>query len=186
MTKSVYVEGNDSSLVKMFSEEGWKISDDLFSSDLLCLEGGADVTPAIYNEENISSYNNPDKDTLSFGLIALAVKLDIPIVGICRGHQVLAVYHGASLIQDIKGHNNCVHQVEHLGIRYEVISDHHQSVRDAWAYCVDCCFSEEGVCEVMEYLGNGYRHLGVQFHPEWANKGHESRELFFKLLGEIV
>lgn len=178
--KAVYVEGFDPLMEKMFVEEGWTIAPDILSADLLCLEGGADVSPELYGEDNTSSYNNVGKDVTSFGLLAMADLLEIPVVGICRGHQVLAVSHGLKLNQHIDGHNGGEHEVSYSGKFYQVSSVHHQSViSESW---VDATHTSDNIVEIIQW---DEMHLGVQFHPEYHQQGHECRDLFFQLLNNL-
>ena len=71
--------------------------------DGLIIPGGADVDPALYGEENTACMGvDRALDDLEMELIDYAVKRYVPILGICRGHQILNVYFGGSLIQDIR------------------------------------------------------------------------------------
>lgn len=71
--------------------------------DGLIIPGGADVDPALYWEENTACMGvDRALDDLEMELIDYAVKRYVPILGICRGHQILNVYFGGSLIQDIR------------------------------------------------------------------------------------
>ena len=71
--------------------------------DALILSGGHDVTPRFYNEEPSQKLGEiwPERDEFDFYLIKSAEKKEIPILGICRGAQILTVYHGGSLYQDL-------------------------------------------------------------------------------------
>lgn len=184
--KSVYVEGDDTLLTKMFREDGWFIVDSIFSADLLCLEGGADVTPILYAEENTHSYSNEEKDIHSLGLIGVAVLRDIPIVGVCRGSQILNVYHGGTMVQHIEDHAGPDHTVYYHGRDWVVSSSHHQESVPYDNY--ETYVADDGTCEAF-FVDKGPEtktHLGVQFHPEYFPKGHECRKLFYLMLSEIM
>lgn len=182
--KKVFIEGVDHSLTTMFEEEGFIVVDDLEDADLLCLEGGADVNPAMYGEENTASHFSNKKDIESFGLANMAQYVyNIPIVGICRGSQVLSVLNGGKLEQHIDGHALYAgHQLEYNGRSYHVSSAHHQ---EAIPNCEEgqVLRAPDGTVEVHMYPD--VRHLAFQPHPEYHAKGHECRELFFGLLDNV-
>lgn len=177
----VYVENNNSQIERMFEQNGYECVNDIFSSDLLCLDGGADVSPEIYGHTNIHSYSDIDLDQQSFGLIALAEWLNIPVVGICRGAQVMCVYNGGVLNQHIEGHHGPV-SVDIRGVIYQMPCDHHQE-------CIpdlderDIYRSEDGCAEVMIYRDMFM--LGWQPHPEYVGKNSPAQKIFFSVLKEV-
>lgn len=70
--------------------------------DLIIIPGGRDISPSLYlEEENGSKNESKDEDISDYLLLKYAIENDIPILGICRGMQIIAVYYGASLIQDL-------------------------------------------------------------------------------------
>lgn len=179
----VFVEGRDMSLFRMFEEEGHTITNDLLEADLLCLEGGADVTPEIYGHVNKHSANSINKDIASFGLIDVAQRIGIAVVGICRGSQAMNVYNGGSMKQHINGHGLADgHGLTFEGERYNVSSVHHQES----VPIVDEQFitrADDGCCEIVQYPG--MRMFGFQPHPEYHKKGHDCRVLFFSLVDRM-
>ena len=76
---------------------------DITACDGLILPGGLpDIDPANYGERNVACNRiEPELDTAQFRMLDTAVALGKPILGICRGHQLLNVYFGGTLIQDI-------------------------------------------------------------------------------------
>lgn len=76
---------------------------DLESCDGMILPGGLpDVDPVHYGEQNTAcNETDPQLDTAQLNMLDAAMTLDKPILGICRGHQLLNVYFGGTLIQDI-------------------------------------------------------------------------------------
>lgn len=76
---------------------------DLDRADALVVPGGVpDVDPASYGEEvNGAHFIEPEMDRDQFAVIRRAVEKRMPILGICRGHQLVAIHFGATLIQDI-------------------------------------------------------------------------------------
>ena len=183
MSKLVFVEGYDQSLYDMFKEEGYTIVDNILKADLLCLEGGYDVSPEIYGEENTDSQSSLSHDINTFGLMAIATLMDIPIVGICRGHQALCVHQGGKLKQHINGHCQW-HNLVVDGELIPVSSSHHQeAIPYSGVPSEDVYYAEDGVCEVILYRED--YNLGFQPHPEYHQKGHPCWELFFQLIDEV-
>lgn len=97
------------------------------ASDLIIFTGGADIYPGLYNQ-NCHTRTHPaigrdKKEVALFNMFKNKPKL-----GICRGHQLLSVLSGASLIQDVNNHGRA-HPVQiYDGQRFEVTSCHHQMV----------------------------------------------------------
>ncbi len=80
-------------------------TDLLRAVDGLLLTGGADVSPAYYNETpGPYTRTNERRDAFEVSLVREALDLDVPILGICRGFQLLNVVMGGKLIQDLPGH----------------------------------------------------------------------------------
>ncbi len=159
----------------------------------LLLTGGPDVYPGRYNKAYDSSRCGTfdfRRDTLEFALIFMALSNKIPILGICRGQQIMNVALGGSLIVDIpsdfvsdiehrnEGGNGCFHQVTIFeGSRLNEItgqqnglvnSSHHQAVdRLADAFVVTAR-AEDGLIEAIEWKDPVDKpfFLGVQWHPE--------------------
>ena len=159
--------------------------------DALILSGGGDVDPAFYGDTRIPQCGNPDaeRDAFELPLAKMALKRGMPVLGICRGCQVLAVVLGAKLIQDIefeKGiprishsqeppYDRPVHKIflKPGGLLSEIIpksmvetnSSHHQAVKAAIPGMHIDAISEDGIIESFSVEGNR-NVLGVQFHPE--------------------
>lgn len=152
------------------------------SCDGLLVPGGADVDPVHYGQENTASRGiDPERDRDELKLIARFMEAEKPILGICRGEQVLNIALGGTLIQDLpdETHNHNaetdtdrVHRVkvthpvlEKLyGAEFVSNSSHHQAVDRLGRGLSVACVSEDGVVEGIVHE-NG-RVLGVQFHPE--------------------
>ena len=187
---SVFVEGNDYSIVNMFQANDWFVTKNLEEADLVCFQGGADVSPELYGEPNTGSYNQWDIDFLSIVLYNNAKRLGIPRVGICRGGQFLNVMAGGKMIQDYPGHAIAgTHDIafadgyKFLG-KLQVTSTHHQVM-----------VPSKGTQEVIAW-GNNEKEVEIVFnhydlslsfqpHPEYVNKGHECQTLFFTLIEEL-
>ncbi|MBC7330420.1 gamma-glutamyl-gamma-aminobutyrate hydrolase family protein [bacterium] len=147
----------------------------------LLLAGGGDVDPSFYNEENEGSNSiDRERDEWEIKLVKKFREDGKPILGICRGIQVLNVALGGSLHQDIKGHSRNNQELSHLirikegSFLYEILggyeqievnSSHHQAIKDLATTLEATAWSEDGFIEAVE--GNGEEFvLGVQFHPE--------------------
>ena len=162
--------------------------------DLLLMTGGEDVDPARYGEKPSPNLGdvNAVRDEHDFMLLAEARKLRRPIVGICRGMQVMNVFFGGTLYQDLPSefpgllHSHRidpdmrpVHPVEIVeGSRLanvfgatwaRVSSRHHQAVKRMAPGFRATAFSDDGVVEAFE--GMEYPAAGVQFHPEMLVAG---------------
>ena len=148
---------------------------------LLC--GGGDADPALYRAENQGSHPpDPARDRAELALIDAFLSAGRPILGICRGLQMLNLALGGALIQDLPPHlapfhhgaeGDRVHPIRtapdcFLGRLYgpvlAVNSSHHQAVGRLGEGLVPCAWSEGGVVEAAEHAGRPL--LGVQFHPE--------------------
>ena len=146
--------------------------------DGLLVPGGADVDPVHYGQPNTASLGiDPDRDRDELDLIRRFFAAGKPILGICRGHQVLNVALGGSLIQHIPDHSQIdghdrIHPVlavhpflrELYGERFIVNSSHHQAIDRLGNGLSVTCVSEEGIIEGVIHE-NG-RVIGVQYHPE--------------------
>lgn len=144
--------------------------------DRLLLLGGVDIDPYNYGQPNILSFNMDTKrDAIELTLAKRALKHNIPTLGICRGHQMMAIAAGGSLIQDIPydygihGHNNMDHRIivhnplDRWIPSNKVNSYHHQCIDTIPSKFKVVATSNCGIIEAIYKPG----FLGVQFHPEY-------------------
>ena len=96
----------------------------------IVLSGGADVDPAIHSPEEDPSLSKfePGRDSHEFEILNEAIEKDIPVLGICRGIQVINVHAGGTLFQDIPDHANIKKPYDdrHHKVRFEtgsILSD---------------------------------------------------------------
>ena len=158
--------------------------------DGLVLSGGADIDPARYGQidEGLCGGISPLRDEVEITLCRMAVVRDMPVLGICRGHQILNVALGGTMYQDLKVQQGTT--FEHMvpnpvgGMVHEVAivpdtplaalqgaqtmmvnSRHHQAVRDVAPGLVVQATSPDGVIESVYLPGKRFV-WGVQWHPE--------------------
>lgn len=158
--------------------------------DGLVLSGGADIDPDYLGEEPLDCISvNPRRDAQELMLVRLAVERQIPILGICRGIQMLTAALGGKLYQDIKTQHGrpCIEHSQTIArglpshdVKIEkdsllhslmgtetlaVNSFHHQAVKEVPQGFRVTAMSEDGIIEGME--STTFRPiLGVQWHPE--------------------
>jgi putative glutamine amidotransferase len=154
--------------------------------DGLVLAGGADIDPARYGQgpHPATAGLRPDRDAGELVLLGAALGEDLPVLGVCRGMQLMTVHAGGQLSQhlpDEVGHEE--HRPapgvygEHavrlsdgsrlasiLGERVSVRSYHHQGVADAGALSVTG-WADDGTVEAVEDPARTFA-LGVLWHPE--------------------
>ncbi len=151
--------------------------------DELIIPGGLDIQPSYYHEENVACGElDPDLDRYEMKTVEEAVKRKIPILGICRGHQLLNVFFGGSLIQNIfccekhKRYENkdrvhccdvkkgCFLYEVYQSERICVNSAHHQAVKELGKGLIPVQYSQEGIIEAFYH--ESLPVYGVQWHPE--------------------
>lgn len=168
-----------------FAEPGLSLKD---CAGLL-LTGGIDIDPARYAEARHPSVEevNASRDSYEAGLLRQALEADKAVLAICRGHQLLNVCLGGSLLQDIEGGEHVAYQQEGYPSRFHEVaiepdtrlrallgtdrvvvnSRHHQAVtpeRLATGLRVSA-LSSDGLVEAVESERHAWV-LGVQWHPE--------------------
>lgn len=158
---------------------------------LLC--GGLDVEPGRYGEETIPSAGVeilPERDALEWSLLDAAREAGLPVWGVCRGLQVLNVYLGGSLWQDLPSQRPgpVAHSIDdpkdHLAHSVRVVdptaplgnrltpdiprvnSRHHQAVKRLAPGLVSVAESPDGLVEAAILDDAGWWVRGVQWHPE--------------------
>jgi putative glutamine amidotransferase len=156
----------------------------------LVLSGGEDVDPARYGEDPSPALGavEPIRDEMEFRAIACALEQGMPVFGICRGLQVLNVYFGGTLYQDIgterpsdlmheqeqawdkRSHgatvsaNSLLHDI--VGAeRLRINSFHHQAVKQPGRGVEITAVADDGLPEAIECPSHPWL-LGVQWHPE--------------------
>lgn len=150
--------------------------------DGLLLSGGGDIDPSYFGESvlNDTVHCDPIRDAFEIALVRAFAAEGKPIMGICRGEQVIAVALGGSLYQDLPEQLGFVHfdaRLRHFvttkegtalrrlfGERFRVNSTHHQAVRSLPEGFRVSAVSDEGIIEGFEH--ETLPILTTQFHPE--------------------
>lgn len=176
--------------------------DELYSAaDAILIPGGGDVSPALYGQEcHKTTYPSHTRDTVEYSLAQRALADGLPILGICRGHQMMNVAAGGTLIQDIptmvsKAQAHCgagVHSIiterntilDELGIVHDAVNSlHHQSVDTPGSGFHIAAYALDGIVEAIVSSDSPFA-LGVQFHPEMMPITHKPSELIFEILAQ--
>lgn len=151
---------------------------DLAGADALVLSGSAtDVHPRTYGAARDPRTASPDlhRDLRDLAALRVALREDLPVVGVCRGAQLMTILFGGDLDQHVDGHaGDKPHRVATrkgsairtaLGPEPEVVSDHHQAVRRLGHGLHVTARAPDGLPEAVEVPGRTLA-LGLQWHPE--------------------
>jgi putative glutamine amidotransferase len=166
---------------------GFGASEVIAALDGLILTGGGDVDPAAYGEAPGSEVRgvDPTRDGSERALLAAALAVDMPVLAICRGLQVLNTERGGTLHQhlpDVVGHHDHRHApsvfgevkvtttpdsttAEIFGSGATVLCSHHQAINHLGAGLTPTALADDGVIEAVELTGSPFV-VGVQWHPE--------------------
>lgn len=150
--------------------------------DGLILCGGCDVDPKYYNEEINGSINiDINRDENEFALLKAYIDAGKPVFGICRGFQLINIYFGGTLYQDIKEANlhrrinevDSVHSITAnedsiigrlYGRNVSINSAHHQALKDLGKGLKATAYWQDKYIEAIEHTELPI--FGVQWHPE--------------------
>ncbi|MEI3346890.1 MAG: gamma-glutamyl-gamma-aminobutyrate hydrolase family protein [Dysosmobacter sp.] len=144
----------------------------------LLLPGGGDLEPWRYGQKNTASQGlEPERDCAEFELIERYLSLRRPILGICRGMQVLNVFFGGTLLQDLPGHSQIqgqdrFHFIQTFPSPFAqlypslsiVNSAHHQAVDRPGSGLQVVQIALDGTPEALTHQHHDV--WGVQWHPE--------------------
>ena len=183
-------------------QERFDISEIIPGIDGVIITGGGDINPKLYKDENTDSRNIQDnRDSTEMELLAASEKNNIRTLAICRGHQMLNVYKGGTLVQDIDKkikeplahtqiNEKTSEHVHKVGIEpdtnlYRILnkrnigvnSIHHQCVDKLGRELVVSAKSQDGIIEGIESTSS-WDAIGIQWHPEYLRTDEESNKLF--------
>lgn len=206
-----WIKGVDSTLnvVVMYGMPQDSVDAYLQKADGIILTGGNDINPLWYGkpeyEEYCETFDNY-RDTLEMGMINYAMKNYVPVVGICRGFQLMNVANGGTMIPDIQKFKNIEeikHRINNTDSAHIVIPEagswiatlypkaaetlwintlHHQAIDQIAPNFKVAAYSEDGIIESIELVdttGSKQFAIGVQWHPELL------RDEFSNFLGNI-
>ena len=190
-----------------FNENEEVIKSQMEMVDGLLLSGGQDVNPHNYGEEPMPKLGDtfPERDDFEYGLLKAALDQKKPILGICRGFQIINTFFKGSLYQDLSyigtdvlKHNqvNSPSRVTHSVMvdkttklfdifgeeKIMVNSFHHQAVKALGEGLVISAKAPDGITEAIEKLEYPFL-VGVQWHPEML---HVSVEMMNKLFTSFI
>jgi putative glutamine amidotransferase len=169
-----------------------RVADYARALDGLVLQGGSDVSPATYGEEPLSAEWAGDRlrDVYEIELVHEFVEAGKPVLGICRGAQLINVAFGGTLHQDIPGHRSDDYERHRHEIRFEpgsglarlyrgverpmVSSIHHQSIKTLGrGLAIEAWSEPDGIVEAIRANGRSYV-FAVQWHPEFHHPGESA------------
>jgi len=177
--------------ISMFADEYLSAID-----GLILIGGSNDIDPAFYKEENVASREClGEKDALEIQFVYSCLRLHKPLLGICRGMQILNVALGGSLVQHLPSsklhlqpekQESLIHSLHicHSSIFTDgdmmTNSIHHQAVNSIGKDLRITGRSEDGTIEMIEHIDAPI--IGVQWHPECLPESKETRILFHWLV----
>lgn len=183
----------------------------LDGADGLLLTGGEDIEPSWYGAQPSPLLSPPsrERDLLELALFAIARQRELPILGICRGIQLINVAMGGTLFQDLPSErpgtvnhrpdgarNVGTHRLRLQrgsraadalgGISVTVNSSHHQAIKDLAPGLVATGWTEDDLIEAAESPDGSPWLLAVQWHPEemHADRDAPDRGLFAALVNQ--
>lgn len=160
--------------------------------DGLILCGGNDLNPELYGQKPHASVNDVSKrrDEVEWRLLENALRIDMPVLAICRGMQLLNIQRGGTLIQDIKtslpdsddhessttaeDFEHVAHELEItpdsklaqiIGTRVKCNTHHHQAIGELGKDLVVTSKHHDGIIESLETTDDKFI-IGIQAHPE--------------------
>ena len=170
--------------------------------DGLILSGGGDPDPNLYGEDCLQEIGDitPERDTFELAILEEFLRTKKPILGICRGLQLMNVFYGGTLYQDIKYvDTNIQHKQKWLAdlpthdinilennILFEIFgkkartnSFHHQMIKDLGRELTSIATANDGVIEAIQNKNYPFFY-GVQWHPEMmASRGNLGMKKIF-------
>lgn len=165
--------------------------EDLKTVDAVVLWGGEDISPKIYKQQAVHAYADNElsmRDKYEVLIANEAIRLGIPIIGVCRGAQLLCALAGGSLWQHVDNHVGRGHLITYKGKAVFSNSAHHQMMRptpddEILAVSTDILSptkyadedkgiqTKEPEPEVVYFPF--LNAVGIQGHPEWLSYSHD-------------
>lgn len=185
------------------------IGDSMKGVDAVVFWGGTDIHPSLYDEP-AHMYNQvrglptmPSRDVFEKRAMLYCIANNIPIIGVCRGAQLMCAIAGGSLVQHCHGHNSGTHDIVTVeGEHMQCTSAHHQMMvlqnvpheLLAWSKDKRSRTYEDGWGTNIEYMKTArepeivyfptVKGLAIQGHPEWMSKSDRFCEYVNELIEE--
>ena len=177
--------------------------------DGVIMTGGVDIHPFKFNEEPNPKIGeiSKERDDFDFLIMKHAFEKNKPIFGICRGIQLINVFFGGTLIQDINSQKNtkilhsqtaprdvATHKIkikkdsiiyDIFGTSAEVNSFHHQAIDKLSKDFKITSTANDGIVEAIEYKKKDRFIFGVQWHPECMTEKDEKMQNIFSMFVDI-
>lgn len=170
--------------------------------DGLLISGGVDISPDIYGQENTSSYRcEPERDQFELSLLRDAMANKKPVLGICRGAQLINVAMGGTLHQEagkvfryytpaktitdkiirlkasyISG-SRWLKEIFSEDEKHYINSIHHQAINQLGKNLIRIADDHHGMTQAIEYTGESFV-VGLQWHPEFQLLTESQRSIF--------
>ena len=169
-------------------------ADTIKDCDALVLSGGVDIYPPLYGTEELNYNNAPivfrkTRDEFEISVFRSAIENNIPVLGVCRGSQLINCVMGGTLKQDLSEEGNEVHwaekkpgdkahvvHIENNSLLHNITrvsngivnSAHHQAIDTLGEGLTANCMAEDGTIEGIEWKDKNNKAfmLAVQWHPE--------------------
>lgn len=189
-------------IVLPLTNEECDVEELLAMCDGILLTGGQDITPQIYGEEKLPECGTPcdARDIMDTMFLLQALQQDKPILGICRGIQLLNVALGGTLYQDIPSqkpsgikhqqkppYDQPVHEVmvfpgSPLNVllkqdKLAVNSYHHQGIKDLAEGLLPMAVAPDGLVEAVVLPDTKFV-WAIQWHPEFMRDAESSKKIF--------
>jgi len=203
--KAVIAAGGVPLLLPLVHDENL-IEEQMVSIDGLILSGGHDISSLIYGEQPSRKLGEtlPERDQFDLKLFDIALKKEIPVLGICRGMQLMNVALGGTLYQDLDLIPGCdlkhdqytnpslaTHDVilKDKSLLAEIFatknlvtnSFHHLAIKTLGKGFIETAHSSDGVIEGIELAGSK-KIIGVQWHPEMMALTNDKMLNLFKYI----
>lgn len=181
-----------------------KNPDTLVTGDVLIIWGGSDIHPSLYNKKKSSmtwaGKQPSERDEVEWALMQRARELGLPIIGVCRGAQMLCALAGGHLIQHVNGHSGTHMVTTYKGTQIQTNSIHHQMmVPTGTDHTVIAEIPKERLLSDVYYdedqkvdhqqepefiYFNAVKGFAIQWHPEMMQPHAEANQFVLKEIGE--
>lgn len=180
--------------------------DDLTKEDILILWGGGDISPMLYNKALSKrgyggEYPGP-RDHVEWNMLQRAMELNVPIIGVCRGAQMLCAAAGGHLIQHLDNHAGRNHEITTVkGETLTVNSLHHQMMYPfevdhrllAWSkenlsrsYYDEDKILDDIPCEPELVVFPKIRGIAAQWHPEAMSASSPASQYLLNTIKDVM